>query len=165
MEQATKGTARTIVRRRQYPQVLRDEHRVAARRAGHGRGQTPSSAAPRRRERVTGMIDFTRSFTDACHHLKRGRLLFPRLRERSPEPGAIAMMLASASWAASTCGDEAALPRACSGDREPRRGRRQPARLRLCSRRTSARRTRCCSRSPIASSPPRIGRTAKESSW
>jgi hemerythrin-like domain-containing protein len=34
-------------------------------------------------ERVAQMVDFTRNFTDGCHHAKEERLLFPILEERS----------------------------------------------------------------------------------
>jgi hemerythrin-like domain-containing protein len=33
--------------------------------------------------RVAQMVDFTRNFTDGCHHAKEERLLFPLLEERS----------------------------------------------------------------------------------
>jgi hemerythrin-like domain-containing protein len=34
-------------------------------------------------ERVAQMIEFTRNFTDGCHHAKEEKLLFPVLEERS----------------------------------------------------------------------------------
>ena len=33
-------------------------------------------------ERIAMMVDFTRNFTDGCHHAKEERLLFPILEER-----------------------------------------------------------------------------------
>ncbi len=39
------------------------------------------------RERVAQMVDFTRNFTDGCHHAKEEELLFPALEERSPAAG------------------------------------------------------------------------------
>jgi hemerythrin-like domain-containing protein len=33
-------------------------------------------------ERVADMVDFTRNFTDGCHHAKEEKLLFPILEER-----------------------------------------------------------------------------------
>ena len=38
-------------------------------------------------EQVAQMIDFTRNFTDGCHHSKEERLLFPMLEERSAAAG------------------------------------------------------------------------------
>jgi hemerythrin-like domain-containing protein len=43
---------------------------------------------------VRRMVDFTRGFTDGCHHTKEERALFPRLLERSPQAqGPVAVML------------------------------------------------------------------------
>ena len=39
------------------------------------------------RERVAQMVDFTRNFTDGCHHSKEERVLFPALEERDAAAG------------------------------------------------------------------------------
>jgi len=39
------------------------------------------------RERVAQMVDFTRTFTDGCHHSKEETVLFPMLEERSAAAG------------------------------------------------------------------------------
>lgn len=39
------------------------------------------------REVVARMIDFTRNFTDGCHHTKEEKLLFPLLEDRSQVAG------------------------------------------------------------------------------
>lgn len=38
-------------------------------------------------DRVTDMIDFTRDFTDGCHHAKEERVLFPLLERRDRAAG------------------------------------------------------------------------------
>jgi hemerythrin-like domain-containing protein len=38
-------------------------------------------------ERVEQMVDFTRNFTDGCHHRKEEKVLFPALKERSAAAG------------------------------------------------------------------------------
>jgi len=46
-------------------------------------------------ERVAQMIDFSREFTDACHHAKEERALFPALEERQAATGGpVSVMLA-----------------------------------------------------------------------
>ncbi len=45
--------------------------------------------------RVADMVDFTRTFTDGCHHAKEERVLFPALEQRGPAAaGAVSVMLA-----------------------------------------------------------------------
>jgi hemerythrin-like domain-containing protein len=46
-------------------------------------------------EKIGKIIDFSRNFTDGCHHAKEEKHLFPRLQERgmSKEQGPIAVML------------------------------------------------------------------------
>ena len=46
-------------------------------------------------EKVKKIVDFTKNFTDGCHHKKEENLLFPRLGERgmSKEFGPVAVML------------------------------------------------------------------------
>jgi hemerythrin-like domain-containing protein len=44
--------------------------------------------------RVAKMVDFTRHFTDGCHHDKEERVLFPLLQERSAKAaGTVAVLL------------------------------------------------------------------------
>jgi len=38
-------------------------------------------------DRVANMVDFTRNFTDGCHHNKEEKLLFPLLEQRDPAAG------------------------------------------------------------------------------
>lgn len=38
-------------------------------------------------DRVMNMVDFTRNFTDGCHHNKEEKLLFPLLEQRDPAAG------------------------------------------------------------------------------
>ncbi len=52
------------------------EREVAALRAGHVHSAT-----------IEQMVDFTRNFTDGCHHAKEEKLLFPLLEQRSPAAG------------------------------------------------------------------------------
>ena len=40
-----------------------------------------------RADRVANMVDFTRNFTDGCHHAKEERILFPMLEQRDPAAG------------------------------------------------------------------------------
>ena len=102
--------------------VLRDEHRVVQLvvQAMAREADAVAGGAPVGRQRVADMIDFTRSFTDGCHHLKEERLLFPRLRERSPGAEApIAMMLAEHELGREHMrAIEAAPPPPPDGDRE-----------------------------------------------
>ncbi len=45
--------------------------------------------------RVADMVDFTRNFTDGCHHAKEERVLFPALEQRGPmAAGPVSVMLA-----------------------------------------------------------------------
>ena len=47
-----------------------------------------------RRERVAQMVDFTKNFTDGCHHSKEETVLFPMLEERSAAArGPVSVML------------------------------------------------------------------------
>ena len=65
-------------------------------------------------ERVAQMVDFTRNFTDGCHHAKEERLLFPLLEERERAAGGpVSVMLSEheAGRQAIRAIDEA-LPRA-----------------------------------------------------
>jgi hemerythrin-like domain-containing protein len=99
---------------------LTDEHllvsRVIAamqREAAHVRG-----AGSVHGDLVAEMLDFTRRFTDDCHHGKEERSLFPALRERSEQSGSlIAAMLLEHEGARrriATLSD--ALPAARTGD-------------------------------------------------
>ncbi len=38
-------------------------------------------------DRVANMVDFTRNFTDGCHHNKEEKVLFPLLEQRDPAAG------------------------------------------------------------------------------
>ena len=38
-------------------------------------------------DRVANMVDFTRNFTDGCHHAKEEKILFPLLEQRDPAAG------------------------------------------------------------------------------
>ena len=65
-------------------------------------------------KRVAQMVDFTRNFTDGCHHAKEERLLFPLLEERERSAGGpVSVMLSEheAGRQAIRAIDEA-LPRA-----------------------------------------------------
>jgi hemerythrin-like domain-containing protein len=45
-------------------------------------------------ERVAEMVDFTRDFTDGCHHAKEEKILFPLLEERdATSRGTVAVLL------------------------------------------------------------------------
>ena len=45
-------------------------------------------------DRVTEMVDFTRNFTDGCHHAKEEKILFPLLEERdTASRGTVAVLL------------------------------------------------------------------------
>ena len=71
-------------------------------------------------ERVTQMVDFTRTFTDGDHHAKEENLLFPLLEERSPAAGGTISVLLSEHEAARDCihAISAALPDAAGKDGE-----------------------------------------------
>lgn len=101
-------------------EVLKDEHTVVLlvvgameREAQRIRGGEPVHA-----DAVTKMVEFTREFSDGCHHAKEEKVLFPTLRERSPMAGGpVSVMLREH--------DEGrrhmravteALPRAATGD-------------------------------------------------
>lgn len=64
------------------------------------------------RERVAQMVDFTRNFTDGCHHAKEESLLFPALEERSPAAGGpVSVMLSEHEAGREAIRDiDAALP-------------------------------------------------------
>ncbi len=38
-------------------------------------------------ERIAQMVDFTKNFTDGCHHAKEEKALFPLLEDSAPEAG------------------------------------------------------------------------------
>ena len=45
-------------------------------------------------DRVAEMVDFTRNFTDGCHHAKEEKILFPLLEERDgPSRGTVSVLL------------------------------------------------------------------------
>jgi hemerythrin-like domain-containing protein len=45
-------------------------------------------------DRVSDMVDFTRNFTDGCHHAKEEKILFPLLEERdAASRGTVAVLL------------------------------------------------------------------------
>lgn len=47
-------------------------------------------------EKIEKMVDFSRNFTDGCHHAKEEKLLFPKLEERGfdRDSGPVGVMLA-----------------------------------------------------------------------
>ncbi len=103
-------------------------------------------------DRVANMIDFTRNFTDGCHHAKEEKLLFPLLEQRDPAAGGPVSVMLSEHEA----GREAV--RAINSalhyvEADQERARRWPRTL-ACTRSscgsTSTRRTQCSSRSPTA---------------
>jgi len=65
-------------------------------------------------DRVAQMVDFTRNFTDACHHAKEEKLLFPLLEERDVAAGGpVSVMLSEHEAGRQAVRDIAeALPRA-----------------------------------------------------
>lgn len=65
-------------------------------------------------DRVEMMVDFTRNFTDGCHHHKEEEVLFPALEERSPAAaGPVSVMLSEHMAGRDAIGAIAtALPRA-----------------------------------------------------
>ena len=88
-------------------------------------------------DRVESMVDFTRNFTDGCHHHKEENVLFPALEERSSAAGGPVSIMLSEHQAARECIRliDPALTgrRAGRGDRAAgaARHRREPAALRL----------------------------------
>ena len=54
-------------------------------------------------ERVAQMVDFTRNFTDGCHHSKEEDLLFPLLEERDPSAGGTVSVLLTEHQAGREC--------------------------------------------------------------
>jgi hemerythrin-like domain-containing protein len=69
--------------------VLKDEHTVVLMvvRAMEREAQTIRDGGPVHDGDVAKMVDFTREFTDGCHHAKEEKVLFPTLQERSPVAG------------------------------------------------------------------------------
>ena len=86
------------------------DREAAALRAGHVHEQT-----------IARMVDFTRSFTDGCHHNKEEKVLFPLLEQRSPQAGGpVSVMLSEhAAGREAIAAIDANLPRA--GDSEAAR--------------------------------------------
>lgn len=65
---------------------------------------------------VRAFIDFSRHFTDGCHHSKEERLLFPRMRERGAEAPVAAMLHEHEGGRERIRRLEAALEPAAAGD-------------------------------------------------
>jgi len=61
------------------------------------------SGGPVDRDAIAGMVDFTRNFTDGCHHTKEEKLLFPLLEERSQLAAGTVSVLLSEHVAARGC--------------------------------------------------------------
>ena len=61
------------------------------------------SVGPVDRDAIAGMVDFTRNFTDGCHHTKEEKLLFPLLEERSQLAAGTVSVLLSEHVAARGC--------------------------------------------------------------
>jgi hemerythrin-like domain-containing protein len=91
----TAGGERTLHHRKEAPMsesptdVLREEHElvlmvVAAMEREVASIETTDHVNA---DRVANMIDFTRNFTDGCHHAKEEKLLFPLLEQRDPAAG------------------------------------------------------------------------------
>ena len=68
---------------------LRDDHDMVLAVVGAMEREVASIARSRRvnTERVVQMVDFTKDFTDGCHHAKEERLLFPLLERRNAAAG------------------------------------------------------------------------------
>ena len=103
-------------------------------------------------DRVANMVDFTRNFTDGCHHAKEERVLFPLLEQRDAAAGGpVSVMLSEHD--AGRHGGGAITARYPASRRTRRRARSWP-RTSACTRSscdsTSTRRTTCSSRSPTA---------------
>jgi hemerythrin-like domain-containing protein len=100
--------------------VLRHEHTVILlvvdameRQAAAIRAGGPLDA-----EAVEKMVEFTREFSDGCHHAKEERVLFPTLQEASPMAnGPVTVMLGEHDQGrAYVRAITAALPAAAAGD-------------------------------------------------
>ena len=61
------------------------------------------SGGPVDRDAIARMVDFTRNFTDGCHHTKEEKLLFPLLEERSQLAAGTVSVLLSEHVAARGC--------------------------------------------------------------
>jgi hemerythrin-like domain-containing protein len=67
-------------------EILEHEHEVVGRVTDAMRieAQRIRDGAVIDEPRLQSMVDFARSFTDGCHHAKEEKVLFVRLRQRSP---------------------------------------------------------------------------------
>jgi hemerythrin-like domain-containing protein len=85
MEQQPKGGAMP----RTPTDVLREEHELVLMVVAAMEREVASIERDDRvnADRVANMIDFTKNFTDGCHHTKEEKLLFPLLEERDAAAG------------------------------------------------------------------------------
>lgn len=70
-------------------QVLRDEHELVLVVVGAMEREVASieRTGEAHADRVAQMVDFTRNFTDGCHHNKEEKVLFPLLEQREAAAG------------------------------------------------------------------------------
>ncbi len=110
--------------------VLRDEHTVILLvvDAMEREAATIRSGGPLDADAVAKMVEFTREFSDGCHHAKEEKVLFPMLLDSSPmAKGPVTVMLSehdqgrafvraiTASLQAAAGGDEAAKATVADG--------------------------------------------------
>ena len=70
-------------------EVLREEHELVLMVVAAMEREVASIERDDRvnADRVANMVDFTRNFTDGCHHAKEERILFPLLEQRDAAAG------------------------------------------------------------------------------
>ena len=64
--------------------ILKDEHKVVlfALDGAEKEAEAIRATGKVNHEKIEKIIDFSRNFTDGCHHAKEEKLLFPKLEER-----------------------------------------------------------------------------------
>lgn len=77
--------------------ILKDEHKVVlfALEGAEAEAEKIKASGKVDLEKISKIVDFSRNFTDGCHHAKEEKLLFPKLEERGfdRDSGPVGVML------------------------------------------------------------------------